>query len=111
MKRLTVLIAGCSLFLTTGCGLVGYYAPVMPPSGLFFSSVQAPIDIDADPTTFGMKAGQSSAFSVLGLFAFGDASVASAARDGNLTTIHHLDYDYLNVLFIFQRFTTTAYGE
>lgn len=92
-------------------GCVTYRAPVMPPPGVFFTSVQAPLDTDAAATNVGSKVGMSSSVSVFGMFAFGDASVESAARDGNISSIHHLDYEYLNVLFLFQKFTTRAHGE
>jgi len=109
MKKALMILMCLSMSLSTGC--VYYSAPVMPPPGLFFTSIQAPIDTDVNTNPIGPKVGEATSTSVLGLFAFGDASVASAAQDGNLTKINHLDYEYFNLLFLFQKFTTRAHGE
>ena len=100
LAAMTMMLAGC-----------GYRAPVMPPQGGMFSSFSAPLDIDADQTPVGARMGESSSMSILGLFAFGDASVDAAARNGNLQRIQYLDYHYLNILGLYQEFTTRAYGE
>ena len=48
---------------------------------------------------------------ILGLVAWGDASAEAAAKDGGITIIEHVDYEYMNILFIYQRFTTIAHGK
>lgn len=101
-----VALAVASL-LFTGC----YVAPVMPPPGLLFQSVEAPIDTDAQGNTIGSRVGESSSMSVLGLIASGDASVSTAARKGGITRIDHVDYKYLHILLIYHQFTTKVYGE
>ena len=107
LRRTTLAVL--SLLLLTSCGF--YMAPVMPPSGLLFGSVKAPIDTNADNTTIGSKTGEAASISILGLFAFGDCSINSAARDGNMSTVTHADYNYTNVLWIYQSFTTIVYGD
>lgn len=110
MRKALFALAVCSTFLLSGC--ISYVAPVMPPQGLFFTSISAPLDTDAEATDVSnMSSGSASTLCVLKLFAFGDASVATAAREGNLATVEHLDYSYLNVLFFFENFTVTAYGK
>lgn len=99
----------CLLISSTGCST--YRAPVMPPVGLAFSSISAPLDTDAEGNPAAMKSGESSSSAILVLIAFGDSSIDAAVQDGNLETIHYLDYSYLNVLGVFQKFTTRAYGE
>jgi hypothetical protein len=106
---LSLLLGSALVLSVSGCGY--YYAPVMPPTGMAFSSVSGPMDIDAETTKVSPKMGESSSICVLGLFAFGDASVDAASRNGNLSNIEYLDYKYLNVLGFFQSFTTRAYGE
>lgn len=98
------------LFVVAGCG-GPWIAPVVPPQGAAFSSTKAPIDIDLNNTDLGSKRGDSSSLCILGLFSFGDASIASAAEKGNIQTIKHADYNYLNVLGLFQSFTTIVYGD
>jgi len=110
MKYLLLFFLLVSLILFTGCG-VGYFGPVIPPQGLLFSGTSAPLDTDANNTNLGSKTGEASTHNILGLIAFGDCSVYSAARDGGLTTVNHIDCKYLNILGIYQCFTTVAYGE
>ncbi len=111
MKRiLTVFSLLLMTISLTGCG--GYIAPVVPPQGLLFTSVSAPIDTDMEETNADdLQMGKASSLAILGLFAFGDASTEAAVRDGNLDTVEYLDYSYLNVLFIYQNFTLRAHGE
>lgn len=104
------LLAGslCVLLLT---GCAGYSAPVVPSLAPVFTNTKAPLDIDLDETRLGSKVGKASTTSVL-FFAFGDASIAAAARDGGITTIRHADYEYLNVFFgIYTSFTTVVRGD
>ena len=58
------------------------------------------------------KVGISSAMSVLGLFAVGDASIQTAMENGGITKVHHVDYKTRSVLFLIYNSTTTiVYGE
>ncbi|MBM4080838.1 MAG: hypothetical protein FJ278_14130 [Planctomycetes bacterium] len=93
----------------TGCGL--YQAPVMPPIGIVYTGVKAPLDTDMANTPVTGKKGTASSVYVLGLIATGDASIKAAADDGGITKVEHVDYEYFNVLFVFSRFTTIVYGQ
>ncbi|HAL91788.1 MAG TPA: hypothetical protein DCM68_02030 [Verrucomicrobia bacterium] len=96
------------LLLGSGCALV---APFQPPQGAVFSNTKAPLDVNYDETALGTKNGESSAYNILGLFAFGDASTQTAAKNGDISIIDHADYAYLNFLYIFQKTTVTVYGK
>lgn len=111
MIRLFAVFLLSLLPLTSGCAL--YHAPVIPPQGIAFAHVSAPIDTNAEATpTANMRSGEASTLTVLGLVSLGDASVQAAAREGGLRVVHHVDYEYKNVFFYFyQRFTIRAYGE
>jgi hypothetical protein len=109
VKRSAAVLASFLLFTLTGC--VGYGAPVVPPGGFLYSTVQAPIDIDADATQLGTKQGRSTSSTILGLIAWGDASTRAAAEAGGVTTIRHVDYEYTNVLSVYATFTTVVYGD
>jgi hypothetical protein len=93
-------------FSGTGCAI----APVMPADGALVSIIEAPLDIDFDQTSPGAKKGEASVTTVLGI-ATGDASAAAAAKAGGITTIRHADYRYLNILFLYSRFTLVVYGD
>lgn len=109
MKQLMYLGVIIAVALSLGCAY--YSAPVMPPGGALFENVKGPIDTDAENTPIGYRCGESKSISILGLFAFGDCSISSAAHNGAIKTVEHVDYAYLNVLGIYQAFTTIAYGE
>lgn len=101
----TVLVVG-SVCLS-GCLI----APVIPPAGMVYTGYSAPLDLDYQATpTAGTKVGRASTMSVLGLVAWGDGSAEAAARAGMIQTIDGADYEYLNVLGVFQRYTTVVRG-
>jgi hypothetical protein len=106
-KRLAWL---APLVLMAGCAGV-YSAPVVPPGGSIYSNIGAPMDTDANATTPGTKTGMASSESLLGMVAWGDCSAATAAANGGLSKINHLDYEFMNVLGIYSKFTTRAHGE
>lgn len=81
-------------------------------SGCLYMNVKAPYDTDLDRTAMGDKIGEASMYSVLWLFAWGDAGTAAAAREGGLTTVNHMDRENFNLLFgLYTRHTTIVYGE
>jgi hypothetical protein len=93
--------------LSTGC----YVAPVVPPSGLLLTSVEAPLSTHVDGKPIGTRTGEASVTTILGIVSFGDASLEAAIRDGGIQEPRHADYRYLNVLGLYQQFTTIAYGD
>jgi hypothetical protein len=107
MRSLRFAILASTVALITGC----YTAPVIPALGGAFTNTQAPLDVDYDETQLGSKTGKASTVAILGLFAWGNASTAAAARDGGITTIRHADYEFLNVLGLYQSFTTVVRGD
>jgi hypothetical protein len=107
MKRLmaVLVLAVCVLGLNA-C----LRAPLVPPIGNAFSDLKAPLDIDYNNTALATKSGTSESMSILGLVALGDASAATAAAAGQITTITHADYEYFNVLGVYQRYRTVVRG-
>jgi hypothetical protein len=58
-----------------------------------------------------MKQGESCALTVLGVFGpNGDASVAAAARAGNISRVRYVDNRFENRI-LWHRFCVVAYGE
>jgi hypothetical protein len=86
-------------------------APVVPPIGIIYTGMSAPLDTDLMTTELGAKQGRSSSSDILFLVAWGDASTAAAARSAGITKIRHADYEYTNVLGIYQSYTTVIYGD
>ena len=85
-------------------------APFVPPVGAL-ASVQAPLDLEAGHTENGTKKGSSSIHTILGLFSFGDASYAAAAKNGGISVIKSSDYSYFNLFFLYQQTTVNVYGD
>lgn len=96
----TILLSACSTL----------HAPFVPPLGAV-SVISAPLDIDYNNTQIGSKKGSASAVNILGLVSVGDASLKSAAANGRIKTVKAADYDYTNVLYIFQKTTLNVYGD
>jgi len=102
------LIAIAASSVLTGC--YTYSAPVIPPQGYAFTNISAPLDTQVEGTRVGSRTGKAHSVAILGLFAFGDASVEAAAQEGDLSQVDHLDYEFLNILGVYQKFTTVATG-
>lgn len=80
--------------------------------GCLYAHVRGPLDTDLAVTKLGAKTGTSSAQSILGLVAWGDASSATAARNGGINTLNHMDFEEFVILgFIYQKHTTIVYGD
>jgi TRL-like protein family len=94
------------MLLLAGC----YSAPVMPPGGLLYADLTAPIDTNAEGGSMGSRVGQATSNGYFGLIATGDCSVAAACEDGGITRIDHIDYRYENMLGL-QKFTITVIGD
>ena len=110
LKRVLVLPIFLTLIVSSGC-MVGPIAPVQPPMGAFFTQVRAPLDVDCDNTDMGSKVGQAKTMCFFHLVSVGDASVQAAAKDGGITKVKHLDYEFMNALGIFNTMKIIAYGD
>lgn len=98
------------LMALTGCSMT--VAPFKPSTGAIYSDTKAPLSIEYNNTDLGNKVGSSTAHSFMGLFAFGDTSIQSAAKDGNIKVIKHTDYNFTNVFFgLFTKTTVYVYGD
>lgn len=81
-------------------------------SGCVYSNIRVPLDEDLWKTELGSKVGTASNYSVLWLFAWGDAGVKQAAANGGLTTINHMDMGVESYLFgAYIRRDTIVYGD
>ena len=81
-------------------------------SGCAYVNTRSPYDDNLDETTLGNKIGEASNHSVLWLFAWGDASYAAAAKNGDISVLKHSDVEYFIVLFgLYMRRTIIVYGD
>jgi hypothetical protein len=81
-------------------------------NGCLYANVKTPLDLDADKTDIGDKVGTSTVQSVLWLVAWGDGSTDAAAKNGNISVVHHMDQEVFSILFgLYSKSTTIVYGE
>ena len=77
-----------------------------------YVNVRTPFDTNLDKTQLGSKKGVSQAYSILWLFAWGDASYAAAAKNGQITVIRHADQEIQEILFgLYIRWRVVVYGD
>lgn len=98
MKHIKMIaVLAMSVLLLTGC---------------LYSSVTTPLDTDLNQTVLGSKVGKSSLHCILWLFAWGDMSVAAAAKQGGITTLNHMDIQTRMILFgLYTRQSIIVYGD
>ncbi len=102
MKKL-FLISIAALFLSS-CAFVS-----APLSGVLYTDMKAPLAVTSN--TGATKAGTAKAQSILGWVATGDASIETAAKNGGITKIHHVDYHATSILGIVATYEVIVYGE
>jgi len=101
------LVLVCILFaFTISACAVGAGAPV---SGTIFTKATGPYM--ATQNQIGSKKGEATAVSILGLIGTGDAGIAAAAQNGNITKVATVDQQGMNVLGVFATSTTVVTGE
>ena len=104
LSRAGLALASLTLALSTGCAMAA-----SPVTGFIYSDVDAPLSVNSDADN--TKKGEASCRSYLGLCATGDASIQTAAANGGIKKIHHVDYKCHSILGVYAEFTTIVYGE
>ena len=81
-------------------------------SGCAYVHTKTPFDSDLNTTDLGAKRGTAEAYSVLWLVAWGDASYAAAARNGDIKILKHADQETFSVLLgLYTRWRVIVYGD
>lgn len=101
MKRIMIVLLAVAL---GGCANA-----MSPVTGTMYSNVKAPLTATTSPKEV-QRVGRASVRSILGIFASGDASIQTAARNGGITEIHHVDYESQNFFGVLAEFTVVVYG-
>ncbi len=117
MRRSQILLPLLAVALSV-CGCIQWTAPVQPPRGALFTGYKAPLT--ADVADVDVRAGRVGTASTLyfhdpiftGMnYAWEDAGIAAAAQDGGIARVRYADYEIMEVLGIFGRFTVVAHGD
>jgi len=114
MKKLTLSGIGLvGLTMTAGACLPiqnqGY------PAGVIYNGTTAPSMLDRVETSgagkVGTKMGKACSTGILGVAAFGDASLDAAKRAGQITDVHSMEYEATAVLgFVYSQVCTVVHG-
>lgn len=105
MKKCAICFCAIAAMFMCGC----ITAPFEPPMGII-TTVTAPLSTEG-PIVYGPKKGEAVCSSVLGIVSTGDCSIAAAAKNGGLTKINHVDYQYKNYIGVYQEVKVIVYGE
>ncbi|HUI46033.1 MAG TPA: TRL domain-containing protein [Nitrospirota bacterium] len=81
-------------------------------TGCLYTHVTVPLSTELNRTDLGHKQGESSTYSVIWLFAWGNGGAAAAAKNGGITIMTHMDRELYAIMFgIYTRTTTIVYGD
>jgi len=115
MTKLTLLSA---LGLVGSIMTAGACMPIQNqayPAGIIYNGTTAPSMLDRVETSgagkAGTKVGKACSTGILGVAAFGDASLDAAKRAGQITDVHSMEYEATAVLgFIYSQVCTVVHG-
>jgi len=103
MKLAPLFLIVVAVFVT-GCTMVG--GPVAAPIML---DLKGPGEVVDNSVTWD-KTGTAEATGII-CFSSGDASIAAAMQNGDITKVHHVDYESFNILGFYSKWKTIVYGE
>jgi hypothetical protein len=92
--------------LVAGC--VGPMGPVGGTWGGIYTDVSGPLMVTSQ--TGRSKVGEASSTGII-CVSTGDSSIKTAAANGGITKISHVDYHTMSVLGVYAKTTVTVYGE
>jgi hypothetical protein len=101
-KALVIAFAFAASVLATGCMSVA--SPVV---GIGYTDVQYGSDAEG---AVGAKEGRACARTYVGVYATGDASIATAAKNGNIKTVTTVDHHAKNLLGVIGDYCTIVRG-
>ena len=104
MSKAIFAATALSVSMLSGCAMTPFQ------SGSIYSAQKLPIDAPNIATSCGKK-GTGTSTNILGLFAFGDASIASAKKSAGITKIDTVDVAHTGVLGLFSTTTVEVCGE
>ncbi len=87
-------------------------AIIFTVSGCAYVNIRTPFDTDLNRTDLGSKKGVATAYSLLWLVSWGDASYAAAAKNGDITILKHADQEMQQILLgLYTRWRVVVYGD
>ena len=105
MKRLLTLVTA----LVMAAMLGGCAMTIGPVTGVAYTNAKYPWMATGSPKE-PTRVGRATVRSFFGFIATGDASIQTAAQNGGITEIHHVDYEAQNIFGVLADFTVVVYG-
>lgn len=103
MKKIIIsIMLLSSLFIFSGCAGLGMY-------GSIYTDVKGPVT--TTNLEKGSKTGEASCLNVLGIVAMGDCSIATAAKNGQITKIKTVDEEISSILGLYLKRKVIVTGE
>lgn len=102
MKKLVAFAFAVAMF--SSCGAIK-----TPIAGMIYTDVKDGLAVTNNAGS--SKVGTAEAKGYLGIVAMGDASIQAAAKDANITRIHHVDYQSKSYVGVYNVYTVIVYGE
>jgi len=107
-RPLPVSLLGLVAAASAGCGAFGY------PTGSVYTGTKVPHGMDllegSGAGKVDTKTGEACATGILGIAAFGDASLDAAKKAGGITDVHSVEFRGLSILGIYTQGCTVAHG-
>jgi len=101
-------VVGLLVSAVTGCG-------VTYPTGSVYTGTTTPHGMDrleaSGQAKTGDKSGEACATGILGLAAWGDASLAAAKKAGTISDVHSTEFRGFNILGIYTQGCTVVHGK
>lgn len=101
--------AATTVAALVGCAGLGY------PTGSLYTGTQVPHGMNRAEVSgagkTGDKGGESCATGILGLVAFGDASLDAAKKAAGVSEIHSVEFHNTNILGIYAQGCTEVHGK
>jgi hypothetical protein len=123
LQRALRRVCALALVPVAAACAAGYGADVVPPGGAIFAQIKAPLTSNASgcPTGAGVAKTSSSQTKFLQIlkiplnfagvsFSWDDAAIEKIAREAGMSSVSYADYEFLNVLGIWETLTVTVYG-
>jgi hypothetical protein len=115
MGRNLCLATVCMLMLANvGCVSIVNAGPDQEPVPLGFVFTSVRWTDKASPnavSTTTDKVGTSESVGILGIAAFGDATVEKAMKEGNITDVHAISHEFQTILLLFNTYRTIVKGK
>lgn len=115
MKRLLLTSIIAAVLAAPGCA---YYEGAVKPPRALITWYKAPVTTDFDATPVGTKVGRASTRYIRIWnpwwnldFAWSEADIAAAARNGGITTVTYVDHEYVSILGLYCKYTTIVHGD